>query len=240
MSTKSNPWNDAGFSTMELIRLVSREHHDKLSKSELPVLKILIEDAGYDATAVVSAATIAERVKVSRKTVLRALRGLTEKKYIESTRTRGAATYSLNVEKIMRGQNKSGQNDVKSGHQGPQEGTKRTLRVDTRDHSIESLRDSERVLESEHAAWDELITQTIRKFLDGELTDWRGQQGWIEMQPNSRRGAAKRYLRIQRGDCQQCGEEPLEQGYKSGRLCLERERERQRQNRQPRSRYAWW
>ena len=152
MSTKSSPWNDAGFSTMELIRLVSREHHDKLSKSELPVLKILIEDAGYDATAVVSAATIAERVKVSRKTVLRALRGLTEKKYIESTRTRGAATYSLNVEKIMRGQNKRGQIDVKSGHQGPQEGTKQTVRGDTRDHSIESLRDSERVLESAHAS----------------------------------------------------------------------------------------
>ena len=235
MAGKMPTWADAGFSTTELIRLVSREHHKELSRSEIPVLKILIEDMGPDAAAVVSAATIAERVKTSRKTVLRALRSLTDKKYIESTRTRGAATYTLNVEKIKRGQNGD-----KSGQNGPQEGTKRTLRGDTSDHSIESIRDSERVLEREDpAAFDEMIHQTITAFLNGELTDWRGRQAWIEMRRDSRRSAAKRYLRIRRGDCQQCGQEPFEPGYLSGRLCLERERERQTRYRESRRRYRY-
>ena len=105
MSTKAPAWADAGFSTTGLIRAVSREHNKNLSKSESPVLKILIEDAGPDGVAVISAATIAERTGLSKPTVFRALRSLSQKEYIQSARTGREQKYTLNIGKIASDQN---------------------------------------------------------------------------------------------------------------------------------------
>ena len=238
MAGKMPTWADAGFSTTGLIRAVSRQYNNDLSKSESPVLKVVIEDAGPDAVAVISAATLSERTGLSKPTVFRALRSLSKKGYIQSTRTGREQKYKLNIAKFASDQNDTDDHSrvIKSAPLSDQN----VAASDHHDHTIESLRDSERVLEREDpAAFDEMIHQTITAFLNGELTDWRGRQAWIEMRRDSRRSAAKRYLRIRRGDCQQCGQELLEPGYLSGRLCLERERERQTQYRQSRRRVRY-
>ena len=103
MSTKLS-WDDVGFTTIDLVRAVSRHHSSVLNKNETAVLKVLIEYMKPWGDSWPGVETIAKEVGLSSRTVLRTLKSLSGdgKGYLTRKRRQSVSTvYRLNTAKIL-------------------------------------------------------------------------------------------------------------------------------------------
>lgn len=98
-------WNDVPYTSMELVRAVTRKHPD-LSMNEKSVLKALLERIDPAGRCWPSYKTIASDTGSSISVVKRTLKSLREKEYISSSkkdRSRRSCTYQVAILKISKG-----------------------------------------------------------------------------------------------------------------------------------------